>query len=60
MSHYFERSNPDGTFSFGVSAEAELPDETIYAVVRPRPPSEHARANAAQAAMLLEEDREHA
>jgi hypothetical protein len=37
-----------------------LTDDDIRAVVNPPPPGQHAIANAAQAAMLVESDREHA
>jgi hypothetical protein len=45
---------------WGVGKWITLDDEDIRAVVNPKPPGEHAIRNAAQAAMLVESDREHA
>lgn len=44
--------------AWGVGKWITLDDEDIRAVVKPRPPGEHAIRNAAQAAMLVESDRE--
>lgn len=43
---------------WGVGKWITLDDEDIRAVVKPKPPGEHAIRNAAQAAMLVESDRE--